>query len=104
MLRVEVEGELRLRPRFRLVGREAASRLYAVARRHFCAGGTAADAEALKSCEEALTECDGLSPLPREIGDILNLLGALHLRRRTPSLAVKCLERALAVRAQRVSQ
>lgn len=98
-LRVEVDGELRLRPRFWLAGREATRRLYAAARGHFCAGNR--DMEAVRGCEEALGICEGMVPVPSEMGDVLNLLGALHLRRRTPALAVKCLERALAIRAQR---
>jgi len=95
-LRVEVEGELRLQPRFRLHGREAGRRLYATARECFCAND---DLKALQVCEEALTMTDGLQPRPPEMGDVLNLMGALHLRRRTPALAVTCLEKALAMRA-----
>eukprot|EP00927_Polykrikos_kofoidii_P031536 TRINITY_DN27092_c0_g1_i1.p1 TRINITY_DN27092_c0_g1~~TRINITY_DN27092_c0_g1_i1.p1 ORF type:complete len:991 (-),score=128.34 TRINITY_DN27092_c0_g1_i1:81-2912(-) len=100
MLRVEVAGELHMRPRFRLVGREGAQRLYATAKRRFCAGGE--DLQALRECEEALATLDGLQPMPPEAGDVLNLLGALHLRRQSPRMAVTCLKRALAVRAVHV--
>lgn len=98
-VRVEVEGELRLRPKFKLAGPEAAVRLYALAKTHFCGGR---DLEAIELCEESLRLCERSNLVPSETGDLLNLLGALHLRRRTPSLAVKCLERALTIRRQTV--
>merc|ERR1711881_717159 len=49
---------------------------------------------------EAVTMADALVPRPREMGDVLNLMGAIHLRRQSPIVAVKCLERALYVREQ----
>lgn len=94
-LRVEVHGVLSLQPWFRLKGQAAFEALYKSARDLFANGQ---DIEALKECEEALTIADGLSPRPAEIGDALHLLGALHLRRKTPAVAVKCLERALVMR------
>eukprot|EP00927_Polykrikos_kofoidii_P040108 TRINITY_DN34342_c0_g1_i1.p1 TRINITY_DN34342_c0_g1~~TRINITY_DN34342_c0_g1_i1.p1 ORF type:complete len:921 (+),score=144.94 TRINITY_DN34342_c0_g1_i1:100-2862(+) len=95
-LRVEIDGELRIRPRFRAVAREAAQRLYASAKRRFSTN--VEDSVTLRECEEALALFDGLHPMPAEAGDVLNLLGALHLRRQTPAFAVTCLKRALAVR------
>jgi hypothetical protein len=92
---VEVDGEFSLQPSFRLRGREATLRLYQAARNAFCAGE---DLKAMQQCERALTMADRLHPRPREMGDALNLLGALHLKRNAPSLAVKCLERALTLR------
>lgn len=96
-LRVEVHGELRLLPRFFPAGREGVARLYKAARDSFCGGD---DLKALQSCEEAVTMADALVPRPREMGDVLNLMGAIHLRRQSPTVAVKCLERALLVREQ----
>eukprot|EP00930_Biecheleria_cincta_P100281 TRINITY_DN9190_c0_g1_i1.p1 TRINITY_DN9190_c0_g1~~TRINITY_DN9190_c0_g1_i1.p1 ORF type:complete len:715 (-),score=120.22 TRINITY_DN9190_c0_g1_i1:406-2550(-) len=94
-LRVEVHGVLSLQPWFRLKGEAAFQALYKSARELFAKGQ---DIKALQKCEEALTIADGLSPRPAEIGDALHLLGALHLRRKTPAVAVKCLERALVIR------
>lgn len=96
-LRVEVRGELRLRPRFFAAGREGVARLYAVARDCFGAGD---DLTALQTCEEAVIMADAVVPRPREMGDVLNLMGAIHLRRQSPAVAVKCLQRALMVREQ----
>jgi len=94
-LRVEVRGELRLLPRFFPAGREGVARLYKAARDSFRTGE---DSKALQKCEEAVTMADALVPRPREMGDVLNLMGAVYLRRRNPALAAKCLERALLVR------
>lgn len=96
-LRVEVRGELRLLTRFFCAGRDGVASLYKAARDLYRAGD---DAKALQSCEEAATIADVLVPRPREMGDVLNLMGALHLRRRNPTIAVKCLERALLLRKQ----
>jgi len=96
-LRVEVRGELRLLPRFSPAGREGVARLYKAARDSFGAGE---DLKALQRCEVAVVMADSLAPRPREMGDVLNLMGAVHLRRKSPSVAVKCLERALLVREQ----
>lgn len=94
-LRVEVQGELRLTPRFSAAGLEGVARLYKAARDSFRDGD---DLKALQICEKAVTMADALVPRPREMGDVLNLMGAIHLRRQSPSVAVKCLERALLVR------
>eukprot|EP00931_Biecheleriopsis_adriatica_P037374 TRINITY_DN21430_c0_g2_i2.p1 TRINITY_DN21430_c0_g2~~TRINITY_DN21430_c0_g2_i2.p1 ORF type:complete len:694 (+),score=154.06 TRINITY_DN21430_c0_g2_i2:69-2150(+) len=94
-LRVEVEGELSFQPWFRRIGRAKMMALYRSARAHF---GNGEDLQALHCCEKALIVADGLVPRPKEMGDALQLLGALHLRRKSPALAVKCLERALVVR------
>lgn len=99
-LRLEVQGDLRLRPRFWPGGIQGMLRLYKAARDHFRAKE---DLSALQKCEEAVTIADALTPRPREMGDILNLMGALHLRRNSPGLAVKCLERALLVRERTAS-
>lgn len=96
-LRVEVCGELRLLPRFFAAGREGVARLYKAARDSYCAGD---DHRALQRCEEAVTMADAIVPRPRETGDVLNLMGAIHLRRQKPAIAVKCLQRALLVREQ----
>jgi len=96
-LRVEVSGELRLRPRFRLVGHEGVRRLHAVAMAHASANE---DLQALQKCEEALAMADGLRPWPQETANVLCLMGALHLRRGTTTISVKCLERGLAIFAQ----
>lgn len=94
-LRIEVRGELRLLPRFVLAGRASLGLLYKAARDLFRAGQ---DARALQKCEEGVVLADALVPKPREMGDLLNLMGALHLRRQNPTLAVKCLERAFVLR------
>eukprot|EP00929_Paragymnodinium_shiwhaense_P021304 TRINITY_DN13930_c0_g1_i1.p1 TRINITY_DN13930_c0_g1~~TRINITY_DN13930_c0_g1_i1.p1 ORF type:complete len:875 (-),score=201.80 TRINITY_DN13930_c0_g1_i1:199-2823(-) len=107
-LKLQVDGELRLRPRFcSLVGsssssssssRAAIGQLYGRARRHFLKGG-GEDREAKLALQEALVLGEGLQAGPLdELGDILNLLGAVHLRQRSPQLAVQCLERALHLR------
>lgn len=100
-LRVEVEGELALLPRFSLAGRTAVQTLYREARGCYCSGE---EVRAITSCERALAVANTLMPRPQETGDVLNLLGALHLRRKSPALAVKCLERALAFRAKAAEQ
>mmetsp|Transcript_25469 Transcript_25469/g.85211 ORF Transcript_25469/g.85211 Transcript_25469/m.85211 type:complete len:899 (+) Transcript_25469:71-2767(+) len=94
-LRVEVEGELGLMPSFCLVGQAAVSNFYKAARTSYIAGD---DMKAIRTCERALTIASATKPRPKETGDTMNLLGALHLRRKTPGLAVKCLEAALTIR------
>jgi len=99
-LRVEAEGELQLRPQLRAIGRLTATRLYGKASAAFCAGE---DLKAIQTCEEALMKLDGLKPPPRELGDVLNLLGALHLRRGSLALAIRCLQHAVALRSEEAS-
>jgi len=99
-LRVEAEGELQLRPQLRAIGRLAAARLYTAASAAFSAGE---DLKAIQMCEEALMKLDGLKSPPRELGDVLNLLGALHLRRGSPALAIRCLHHAVALRSKDAS-
>lgn len=94
-LHVDVRGELRLLPRFFPAGREGVARLYKAAHDSFRTGD---HSKALQRCEEAVTMADALVPRPHEMGDVLNLMGAVHLQRQNPTLAAKCLERALLVR------
>lgn len=94
-LHVQVAGEIGLLPRLRPAGREAMLRYYKEARTAFAGGQIVA---ALRECELALGTAEGLRPVPREVGDVLNLMGALHLRRGAAGLAAKCLERALSLR------
>lgn len=94
-LRVEVEGQLGVFPWFKPIGKAFFSSLYKAARDSYQASDYA---KAFEKCEEALNVADGLNPRPVEIGDALQLLGALHLQNKSPRLAVKCLERALAIR------
>lgn len=94
-LRLEVAGELRLQPRFWPGGREGVARLLRQARGLY---EEKEATQALQKCEEALVMADALQPRPREMADVLNLMGALHLGRGNTALAVKCLERAVTVR------
>lgn len=94
-MRVEVRGELRILPRFSPAGCEGVARLYKAARLSYSAGD---DLDALQKCQDAVIMADALVPRPRELGDVLNLMGAVHLRRQNPKVAVKCLEGALVVR------
>jgi len=109
-LRVEASGVLRLRPRLRPIGYDGIVRLYKAARAHYCAGEYA---ESTRHCEEALAMADALvstggarkvssgrSSTLREAGDILNLLGLLHLQRSSPAAAVGFLQRALVIRQE----
>lgn len=96
-IRVEVEGELSLTPKLCRAGREALVSLYQSARAAYVAGEVL---RAMQLCEQALAIADTIVPRAKETGDVLNLLGALHLQRKTPTLAVKCLEKALVMRMQ----
>eukprot|EP00929_Paragymnodinium_shiwhaense_P007143 TRINITY_DN11108_c0_g1_i2.p1 TRINITY_DN11108_c0_g1~~TRINITY_DN11108_c0_g1_i2.p1 ORF type:complete len:910 (-),score=166.00 TRINITY_DN11108_c0_g1_i2:342-2879(-) len=95
---VDVDGDLRLRPRLRAAGLAAMSKLYSEARTCYCAGDVVAG---LQKCQGALEVAKGrpAGPLSRVLGDVLNLMGSMHLQRRRADLAVRCLNHALTVRS-----
>lgn len=97
LLRVDVEGQFNAIPTFYLIGRAALTRFYLSARDAYMA---ADDDVALQLCERGLSISSTIRPRPPELGDMLNMLGAVHLRRTTPDLAIKCLEGALSVRLE----
>ncbi|CAK9013585.1 unnamed protein product [Durusdinium trenchii] len=68
---------------------------YAAAKAWFIRGD---DVKAQELCEKALKLADELRPIPREMGNALHLLGAIHLRRQSPDLALTCFERAVVIK------